>query len=414
MVRIADVQVTCTAPEGINLVAVKVLTDVDGLHGLGCATFAYRHKAVVTLLEEYLKPLVVGRDAEAIEEIWQLMHQNAYWRYGPIENNAISGIDLALWDIKGKLAGMPVYQLLGGKVREGVPVYRHADGRDLAELVDNVAAYVADGVRYVRCQLGGYGGGRLADPPPDAPVGAPRGLYLEPRRYLRDTVAMFDEVRSQVGFDVELLHDVHGRLRPVDAIRLAKELEPHELFFLEDALALEDEEWFPELRAQTTTPLAMGELFTNPFEWRRLIESRVIDFIRVHLTAAGGLTPVRKLQLLAEAYGVRTAWHGPGDMSPMAHAANIHLDVASRNFGVQEWSGTRPPNFILHDLAEPSEALLDVFPGLPEQRGGYVYPNDRPGWGIELVEAEAARYPPDAGVTTWTQTRLRDGSLQTP
>lgn len=414
MVQITDVQVTCTAPEGINLVAVKVLTDVDGLYGLGCATLTYRHKAVVTLIEEYLRPLVVGRDAEQIEELWQLMHQNAYWRYGPIENNAISGIDLALWDIKGKLAGMPVYQLLGGKVREGVPVYRHADGRDPSELVENVQAWMESGVQYVRCQLGGYGGGRIAAAGSLAPEGAQPGLYLEQRSYLRTTVAMFEAVRDKVGFDVELLHDVHGRLKPVDAIRLAKELEPYQLFFLEDALALEDQEWFAQLRAATTTPIAMGELFTNPVEWRRLIEGRVIDFIRVHLTAAGGLTPVRKLQLLAESYGVRTAWHGPGDMSPMAHAANIHLDVASRNFGIQEWSGTRPPNFILHDLADASEALLDVFPGLPQQRGGYVYPNDKPGWGIELDEAEAAKYPCDSGVTTWTQTRLRDGSLQTP
>ncbi len=414
MIRITDVEVTCTAPEGINLVAVKVRTDVDGLYGLGCATFAYRHKAVVTLIEEYLKPLVVGRDATQIEEIWQLMHQNAYWRYGPIENNAIAGIDLALWDIKGKLAGMPVYQLLGGKVREGVPVYRHADGRTLGELVENVQAYVESGVQYVRCQMGGYGGGRLAEAPPTAPEGAPAGLYLEQRSYLRSTVAMFDEVRSKVGFGVDLLHDVHGRLAPVDAVRLARELEPYELFFLEDPLALEDVDWFDELRSHTSTPIAMGELFTNPAEWRRLIDSRVIDFIRVHMTAAGGLTPVRKLQLLAEAYGVRTAWHGPGDMSPMSHAANIHLDLASRNFGVQEWSGTRPPNFILHDLADSSEALLDVFPGLPEQRGGYVYANDLPGWGVDLVESEAAKYPPDSSVTTWTQTRLRDGSLQTP
>ncbi|HOB03768.1 MAG TPA: enolase C-terminal domain-like protein [Propionibacteriaceae bacterium] len=414
MVKIADVQVVCTAPEGINLVAVKVLTDVDGLYGLGCATFTYRHKAVVTLIEEYLKPLVMGRDAEQIEEIWQLMHQNAYWRYGPIENNAISGIDMALWDIKGKLASMPVYQLLGGKVREGVPVYRHADGRSLGELVENVQAWMESGVQYVRCQMGGYGGGRLADAGPLSPEGAQPGLYLEQRAYIRDTITMFEHVRSAVGFEVELLHDVHGRLKPIDAIRLAKSLEPYELFFLEDALALEDEEWFGEMRAQTTTPIAMGELFTNPFEWRRLIESRVIDFIRVHLTAAGGLTPVRKLQILAESYGVKTAWHGPGDMSPMAHAANIHLDVASRNFGIQEWSGTRPPNFILHDLADASEALVDVFPGLPEQRGGYVYPNDKPGWGIELDEKAAAKYPCHSGVTTWTQTRLRDGSLQTP
>jgi mannonate dehydratase len=411
---ITDVKVVLTAPEGINLVVVRVETSQPGLFGLGCATFAYRHLAVKCLVEEYLRPLVIGRDAEAIEELWQLMHQNAYWRNGPIENNAISGIDMALWDIKGKLAGMPVYQLFGGKCREGVPIYRHADGRDIAELCDNIQKYRDQGITHIRCQSGGYGGGGFGKAPAGAPDGAAAGVYLDARKYMRDTVKMFDEIRSRVGFDVELCHDVHERLKPIDAIRFAVQLERYELFFLEDAIALEEGEWIRQLRAKTNTPLAQGELFNHPFEWRSLISERLIDFIRVHLSQIGGITPARKLQIFAEQFGVRTAWHGPGDMSPLAHAANIHIDLASRNFGVQEWSGTEPPNHVIQELKGPRAALLDVFPGLPEFRNGYVYANDKPGLGVELDEAQAAKYPCDNSVTTWTQTRLQDGSLQTP
>ena len=412
--RITDIKVVATAPEGINLLVVKVETNQPGLVGLGCATFAYRHLAVQCLIEQYLRPLLIGRDADAIEELWQLMHQNAYWRNGPIENNAISGIDMALWDILAKRAGMPLYQLFGGKVREGVPIYRHADGADLSELCDNIQKYREQGITHIRCQSGGYGGGRYGKAPAHAPEGSLDGIYLDPRKYMRETQKMFDGIRSKIGFEIALCHDVHERLKPVDAIRFACALEPFDLFFLEDALSIEDGEWFRHLRAKSNIPLAQGELFNHPLEWKTLISERLIDFIRVHLSQIGGITPARKLQVFAEQYGVRTAWHGPGDMTPLAHAANIHLDLSARNFGLQEWSGTEPPNFVIQELKGPREALLDVFPGLPEFRRGHVYANDKPGLGVELDEAEAAKYPCDSGVTTWTQTRLADGSLQVP
>lgn len=411
---ITDVKVILTAPEGINLVVVKVQTSQDGLFGLGCATFAYRHLAVKFLVEEYLKPLLVGRDAECIEEIWQLMHQNAYWRNGPIENNAISGIDMALWDIKGKMAGMPLYQLFGGRCREGVPIYRHADGRDLEELCENIHRYMDQGITHIRCQSGGYGGGKFGKAPASAPQGALDGIYLDSRQYMRKTLELFEGIRSKIGFNVSLCHDVHERLKPVEAIKFACELEPFDLFFLEDAVAAEEGEWLRQLRAKTNIPLAQGELFNHPYEWKTLITERLIDYIRVHLSQIGGITPARKLQIFAEQFGVRTAWHGPGDMSPLAHAANIHIDLAARNFGVQEWSGTEPPNFVIQELKGPRDALLDVFPGLPEFRNGYVYANDKPGLGVDINEAEAARYPCEKNVTTWTQTRLEDGTLQVP
>ena len=411
---IKDVKVILTAPEGINLVVVKVDTNQPGLYGLGCATFAYRHLAVKCLVEEYLKPLLLGRDAEAIEELWQLMYQNAYWRNGPIGNNAISGIDMALWDIKGKLAGMPLYQLFGGKVREGVPVYRHADGKDLAELCDNIRKYREQGITHIRCQSGGYGGGSYGKAPAGAPSGAPDGIYLDSRKYMRDTLRLFEGIRDRMGWEVQLCHDVHERLKPVEAIQFACAMEQFDLFFLEDAISLEEGDWLRQLRAKTNIPLAQGELFNHPFEWRTPIVERLIDYIRVHLSQIGGITPGRKLQIFAEQFGVRTAWHGPGDMSPLAHAANIHIDLSARNFGVQEWSGTEPPNFVIQELKGPRAALLEVFPGLPECRNGYVYANDKPGLGVDIDENEAAKYPCEKNITGWTQTRLPDGTLHTP
>ena len=411
---ITNVRVILTAPEGINLIVVKVETNQAGLYGLGCATFAYRPLTVKNLIEEYLRPLLLGRCAENIEELWQLMQQNAYWRNGPVENNAISGIDMALWDIKGKMANMPLYQLFGGKCREGVAIYRHADGKDLGELCENIQKYKEQGITHIRCQCGGYGGRTFGKAPGNAPQNAPDGIYLDSRQYMRDTLKLFDGIRKKIGFDVALCHDVHERLQPVEAIKFACELEPYDLFFLEDAVSVEDGQWIRQLRAKTNTPLAQGELFNNPYEWKFLITEQLIDYIRVHISQIGGITPARKLQIFAEQFGVKTAWHGPGDTSPLGHAANIHLDLAARNFGIQEWSGTEPPNFIIQELKGPRAALLDVFPGLPEQKNGYVYANDKPGLGIELNEAEAAKYPCENTVTTWTQTRLIDGTLQVP
>lgn len=413
-VKIKDIRTICTAPEGINLVTVKVETSQPGLYGLGCATFAYRHLTVQHLIENYLKPLLVGRDAENISELWQLMHQNGYWRNGPIENNAISGIDMALWDIKGKLAGMPLYQLFGGKVREGIPVYRHVDGKDIEEICENIQRFQEMGITHLRCQCGGYGGETYGCTPKSAPMGAHPGVYLDSRKYMRDTVKLFEQIRNRIGYDMELVHDVHERIAPIEAVKLAKELEAFDLFFLEDPVPLEQIEWLKVLREQTSIPIAQGELFNNACEWKTLITERYIDYIRVHLSQIGGITPARKLQIFAEQFGVRTAWHGPGDMSPVAHAANIHIDLAAQNFGVQEWSGIEPPNFVIQDLKGPKGALLDVFPGLPEFKNGYVYANDKPGLGVDIDEGEAKKYPCENTVTTWTQTRLRDGALQTP
>ncbi len=398
MVTITNIKAICTAPTGVNLVVVKVETSDDGLYGLGCATFAYRTKAVACVVEDYLRPLLIGMDVSRIEEIWQLTHNNAYWRNGPVLNNAAAGVDMALWDIMGKRAGMPVYDLLGGKVRDGVPIYRHAEAPTVPELIDKIEALRAEGLRHIRCQINGYGGSKTLD---YVPEGMRHDMLIDPRVYMRQTIDMFDKLRAALGFDIELCHDVHERVSPTDAMALAKNLEPFQLFFAEDLLSPEQGDWFRILRAQSSIPLANGELYCNVKEFDRLIAERWIDFIRVHTSQIGGLTPARKLAIFAEAFGVRTAWHGPPDVSPVGHAMNLHLDLASHNFGIQEWSPI-------------SEKLAEVFPGSPEQRGGYVYVNGKPGFGVDINEALAQKYPCNCGVTRWTQTRLYDGTPWTP
>jgi mannonate dehydratase len=394
--KITKVKAILTAPDGIGLVIVRVETDQPGLYGLGCGTFTWRSTLVVQAIEEYLDPLLQGRDPSNVEDLWHMMYVNSYWRNGPVLNNAISGVDMALWDLRGKVAGLPVYALLGGKSRPAAMYYRHADGRDPQEVLDNVLRFKEEGVLVVRCQLNGYGGKVDKRGEGDFP-----GMYYNPDAYARSVPPLFEYIRSKIGFDLFLLHDVHERLAPIDAIRLAKALEPYRLFFLEDPLAPEQVEWFRRLRKQSATPIAMGEQHVNPLEWRPLIAEQLIDFIRAHISAIGGLTPARKLAALCESFGVRSAWQGPGDVSPIGHAANLALDLACHNFGVQE-------------VVVFGEGMHEVFSGLPELRGGYEWANEAPGWGIDLDEAKAAKYPINMAPIEWTQTRWPDGTVWTP
>lgn len=394
---IRNVRTILTAPENINLVVVKVETSEPDLYGLGCATFTQRPLAVKTAVDEYLKPFLIGKDPQNIEDIWQSAMVSGYWRNGPVLNNALSGVDMALWDIKGKLANMPVYQLFGGKARGAVPVYTHADGNDLEAVEDSVRNMMDQGFHYVRAQLNGYGGKFRVS----SPVGSLPGAYFNPDAYARSVPQMFEHLRARLGFDVELVHDVHERVSPIEAVRIAKAVEPYRLFFLEDALPPEQLEYFEMIRSQSATPIAVGELFNHPLEWRSLISKRLVDFIRVHISQIGGLTPARKLAAFCETFGVRTAWHGPGDVSPVGVAANIHLDISTSNFGVQEWTPV-------------SARLQEVFPGTPLQKDGYVYVNEAPGLGIDINETLAAKFPCHEDLPKWTLARLPDGTAVRP
>ena len=397
-ITIQDVKVILTQPLTERLIVVKIITSEQGLYGLGCATFTQRFHAVHAALEKHIKPFLIGRDVSRIEDIWQMLMVNGYWRNGPVLNNAIAGIDMALWDIKGKMANMPVYDLLGGKSREAAAVYVHANGNTLDAVIEDAQKFIEQGYRHIRLQMGGYGGKHAREIAPD---GSLDGAYYDPRAYVRNMLTMLETARDKLGDDIELLHDIHERLQPIDAIAFAKALEPVNLFFLEDALAPEDLDWFERLRSQTTTRLAMGELFVHPLEWRKLIENRLIDFIRMHISAMGGITPARNAAIHAQAYGIKTAWHGPADVSPIGHAANLHLDIWSPNFGIQEWC--RFPDLV-----------YEMFPGTPEVRNGYMYPNNKAGLGVDIDEALASKYPVTDEVIQWTQTRLPDGSAARP
>jgi mannonate dehydratase len=401
--RITKVRPILTAPQGIRLLVVKVETSEPGLYGLGCATYQQRPLAVKTAVEEYLDDFCRGRDADNIEDLWQTAYTSSYWRNGPVLNNALSGVDMALWDIKGKRAGLPVYQLLGGKCRFAVDCYTHASGRDLSQLVDAVAQSRERGFRHIRIQVGGYGSPHLSTEPhfKEAGFGREDDTHQDPKPYLKITPKAFEHIRQKFGDELELLHDIHERVDPIDAINLCKELERYRPFFIEDPFAPEQNGYFRLLRQQCATPIAMGELFNNPHEWVGLITERLIDFIRVHLSQVGGLSVARKIAALAEWFGVRSAWHGPGDVSPVGHACNAHLDLAIHNFGIQE-------------AVQFNQATQDVFPGSPTMRNGYMYVNEAPGFGVDLDEELAKKFPYPDRPAYWRPVRKKDGTSIRP
>ncbi len=405
--RITNIRAILTAPAGIRLVVVRIDTNQPGLYGLGCATFTQRARVVATAIDEYLKPFLVGKNALEIEDIWQSCWVSSYWRNGPVLNNAISGVDMALWDILGKHAGLPVYRLLGGKCRVGVDTYRHATGETFQEVEEQVRGFLDEGYRHVRIQCAVPGSSTYGSPTSGGDQQVPPNRRTETwthKPYARLVPRLFEHIRDRLGDDVELLHDIHERIPPVLAIRLCQDLETYRPFFVEDPFSPEDVGYFDQLRRQTTVPIAMGELFNNPNEWTRLVSERLIDFMRVHISQIGGLSPARKMAAMCEFFGVRTAWHGPGDVSPVGHAANIHLDLAVPNFGIQEAHGF-------------CQAELDCFPGCPEIRDGYFHAHDQPGLGIDIDEELASQFP----VTDdppfdmfWGNIRNPDGTIQKP
>jgi mannonate dehydratase len=405
--KITDVKTILTAPAGIRLIVVKVLTSEPGLYGLGCATYTQRARAVETAVDQYLKPFLIGKNPLEIEDVWQSSFLSSYWRNGPVLGNALSGVDQALWDILGKRAGMPVYQLLGGKCRRAVDTYVKASGENFREVEDATRRQIERGFRHVRVHVAVPGlftyGARGEEGDPRVPVNQ-RTRVWEPGPYVRVVPRLFEHLRKQLGDDVELLHDVHERVPPILAMQLVKDLERFRPYFIEDPFSPEDVGYFKHLRQQTSTPIAMGELFNNPNEWLSLVSERLIDFIRIHISQIGGLTMARKVAALCEFFAVRTAWHGPGDVSPVGHAANVHLDLAVPNFGIQE-------------AKEFTEAEQDVFPGCPELKDGYYWSNDRPGLGIDLDEKLAAKFPitddPSFDMH-WGNTRRRDGTIVKP
>lgn len=392
--KITEVKVILTNP-GRNYVLVKVMTDQPGLYGVGEGTINGSESIVAETLR-HMSHLLIGRDPQRIEDTWQLLYRQGYWRGGPIFMTAIAAIDMALWDIKGKQAGLPVYQLLGGKAREGVLVYRHAFGRDFMECEDHVRQWLEQDYKVVRVQVGPYGGvGMIGQHPPVSPGTPPTGIY-EATPYLLNVPKMFAHLRDKIGMEVELLHDVHEQLHPIEAARLAKELEPYRLFFLEDPLMPEHRESWPILRAASTTSLAIGEIFSSRWDCLPLFVNKWIDFIRICPLHIGGITEARKILTMAEPFNVRSAFHGAADMGPIAQSASVSLQSVISNFGVQEWTAY-------------TEATHEVLPGACKVEKGYALPNEVPGLGIDINEEEAAKYPYERNFMPLV--RRADGSM---
>jgi mannonate dehydratase len=401
-VKIKSIKAIGTAPQGANLVVVKVETSEPGLYGIGCATFTQRAEVVMTAINNYMGDFCIGKDVDNIEDMWQSFFVSSYWRNGPVLNNALSGLDQALWDIKGKRAGMPVYQLLGGKSRFAVDAYAHADGKTPEEVADHVQKYMDQGFRYIRIQQGGYGSLFLAQQPDfkEAGFGLATDDFMDSTAYTLAIPKLFREVRKRCGEEIELLHDTHERVQPLDMINMCRRLEEFNPYWIEDPVSPENMEWFKQLRASTTVPFAMGELFNNLNEFVPSMVNHSFDYIRCHVSQVGGITPAMKIARLGEFFNVKSGWHGPGDVSPVGHAAHCHIDLAIWNFGVQE-------------SVDFSDKLVEVFPGSPQLKKGYLYVNEAPGLGVDINETLAAKYPINNHAGKWT-IRKRDGTIIRP
>lgn len=374
---ITEVRVILTCP-GRNYTLVKIMTD-QGVYGVGDGTLN-GSEAVVAQMLRHIGELIVGHDEDRIADIWQLLYHWGYWRNGPIFKSALGAIDVALWDIKGKKAGMPVYQLLGGRAREGAMVYGHAHGKDHVACEDSVRSFMERGYKAIRAQPGPYGGAGMIDQKPPRRPGLPPTDIFEPTPYLLQVPPLFDHLRAKLGNEIELLHDVHEQLTPIQAAHLAKQLEAYRLFYLEDALRPEHLDGFRLIRQQSTTALAMGELITTREQCLTLFREQLIDYIRIAPIHVGGISEAYKICVLAEPYQIKSAFHGAADIGPIGQAAAVSLDVVIPNFGVQEW--TRFP-----------EPAYEVMPGACQMRDGYAYPNEAPGLGLDINEELAARYP---------------------
>jgi mannonate dehydratase len=385
--KINDVRVIVTAPSGQPFTLVKIVTD-EGIYGVGDGTKNGRELAVASILENHLAPMLIGRDPGAIEDIWKLLYKGAYWRGGPIQMSALAAIDMALWDIKGKAAGMPVYSLLGGPTRRGVLTYYHAHGDTDEEVAEDIIRHAEAGFRVIRAQVavegqtGGYGAGRNIDPALEQANAArlPYEGVWEPEPYLQRVPRLFAYLREHVGWNVQLLHDAHGRLTPIEAARLAKDLEPFKLMFLEDPIGPEHFASMRLVRQASTTPIAIGEVISSIDQILPMIVEQTIDYMRCSPIHIGGITPAKKLAALAEPFEIKTAFHGPGDVSPIGDAAAVHVDMAIQNFGIQEW-------------IKQSEPVREVLIGGPYLENGYLKIDDAPGLGVDINEKLAARYP---------------------
>jgi mannonate dehydratase len=384
-----------------NFVTLKIDTDA-GIYGLGDATLNGRELAVASYLTEHVLPCLIGRDPSNIEDIWQYLYRGAYWRRGPVTMSAIAAVDTALWDLKAKQAGLPLYQILGGASRTGVMVYGHANGATLDETLAAARHYQGLGYQAIRLQTGvpglastyGVSKDKLFYEPADAAL--PTENLWSTIKYMPTVPLLFEAARDALGWDVHLLHDIHHRLTPIEAGRLGKDLEPYRPFWMEDPTPAENQEAFRLIRQHTTTPIAVGEIFNSIWDCKDLIQNQLIDYIRATVVHAGGITHLRRIASLADLYGVRTGCHGATDLSPVCMGAALHFDLWVPNFGVQEY---------MRHTAETDA----VFPHAYSFNEGFLHPGEAPGHGVEIDEALAATFP--YRPASLPVNRLEDGTL---
>jgi mannonate dehydratase len=425
--KITDVKVIRSQVNGQQLCNAKVYTSEPGLYGVGDGNHAERPHLVAETIDKFLKPAVVGRYCDEIEDIWQMAWIAPYWRASVDASNAMSAIDSALWDIFGKRAGVPVCNFFGGKVRPSLPMFTGVGGASLQAQEDNARQAIENGYRHLRVAAVGRrgnanpggaggqgagpagatgptpgrgqgnlpGGGGLGSPyfGERGPIYANRPMEIE---YITNLVESMEHLRNTIGFHVNLLAEADARMTPANGLVLSKALEPFRLFWLEEAFGSEDIAWHEQLRAVSATPIALGEVFVSQHEWLPLVSRRLMDFMRMHISACGGLSHARKVATICEFFGVRTGWHGPGNVSPVGHAVNMHIDLAAPNFGCGEGGPF-------------SQVLQELYPGCPERRNGLTIPNDRPGLGVDIDEKVAAKFVPTV-LGTDRGTRCYDGS----
>ncbi len=398
--KIESAKTIITCP-GRNFVTLKIYTD-QGVYGIGDATLNGRELSVVSYLEDHVIPCLIGMDPRRIEDIWQYLYRGAYWRRGPVTMSAISAVDTALWDIKAKMANMPLYDLLGGKSREGIMVYGHANGNDIAETTEEFGRYIDMGYKAIRAQTGvpgikdayGVGRGKMYYEPADAAL--PSNTVWDTTKYLNYVPKLFEKLRDTYGFDHHILHDGHHRLTPIEAARLGKEVEDYKLFWLEDLTPAENQEAFKLIRAHTTTPLAVGEIFNTIWDCKDLIQNQLIDYIRTTVVRAGGITHLRRIADLAALYQIKTGSHGATDLSPVTMGAALHFDSWVPNFGIQEYMRHTPE----------TDA---VFPHSYYFENGFLFASDAIGHGVDIDEKLAAKYPYKPAYLPVA--RLEDGTM---
>jgi len=402
---IKDAKVITTSAGGrYRWTFLKLITSEPGLYGIGSANNHYQTHAVIAALEKHLIPFLIGKDPNRIEDLWQTTHLRTYWRNGPINNNVLSAMDMALWDIKGKRAGMPVFELLGGKARDGVPCYDHASGPDKEAALESVQKSIGNGYRHIRIQIGGYGGGGFTPPGEgNRPEGGFQGLAFDEAQYVENVPKVFDYVRSKIGFGPKLCHDVHSHLTGMHAAEFARRMQPYQMLFLEDILPPEQIAWYRQIRQICTTPQAVGEVFSHQYEYFPLVTERLIDFVRCRVSAIGGITQAKKIATLCGFFGCKTAFQEGGENDPVNQLAAYHVDISSPAFGIQEENGF-------------PELVHEMMPGCARIRRGYLYGSGKPGLGIDINEELAAKHPlgeiPNGGA--WNLHRTLDGAVVKP